>query len=71
MFYLMKYILNSISSNTLFKVLFGHESLDKMELYRIFGYYFSLLIFGYISKFAALHIILLPIIIQNVVDIIW
>lgn len=67
----IRYILDSIKSNTLFKVLFGNEPLDKSELYRIFGYYFSLLIFGYISKFTTLHIILLPIVIQNVVDIIW
>jgi hypothetical protein len=67
----IKYILNGIKSNTLFKVLFSSDTIDKLELYRILGYYFSLLIFGYISRFTTLHVILLPIVIQNVVDVIW
>jgi hypothetical protein len=67
----IRYITHAVRSNLLYKTLISQSIIDKFDLYRMFVYYFSLLVFGYISGFAGLHIILLPIVIQNVVDIIW
>jgi hypothetical protein len=68
---ILRYISMAIKNNLLYKTLISRVIIDKYDLYRMFTYYFLLLIFGCISGFAGLHILLLPIIIQNIIDIIW
>jgi hypothetical protein len=68
---ILRYISFSIQNNLLYKTMISSAVVDKLDLYRMLAYYFSVLIFGYVSGFAVLHLLLLPIAIQNVVDIIW
>lgn len=67
---ILRYVVKSIRSNLLYRTIISRTS-DKYDLYRMLCYYFSILVFGYISGFATLHMMILPIIIQNIVDIIW
>lgn len=66
-----RYITYSIQNNLLYKTMISSDVVDKFDLYRMLAYYFSVLIFGYISGFALVHLLFLPIVIQNIVDIVW
>ena len=66
----IRYVIRSVQSNLLYRTIIGRTS-DKYDLYRMLCYYFTLLVFGYISGFATMHSALLLIIIQNLVDIVW
>lgn len=68
---IIRYISLAIQNNLLYKTMISSAMVDKLDLYRMLIYYFSVLIFGYVSGFAVLHLLFLPIAIQNVVDIIW
>jgi hypothetical protein len=67
----LRYVTSSIKNNLLYRTMISSALVDKLDLYRMLAYYFSVLVFGYISGFAVLHLLLLPIVIQNVVDIVW
>jgi hypothetical protein len=63
-------IKNIFKNNLLINVFNPFKKIDAVDVLRIFTHLFLLLIFGYISKFSTLHVILLPIMVQNVIDII-
>ena len=67
---ILRYIGLAIKNNLLYKTIISRTT-DKYDLYRMFVYYFCLMVFGYVSGFATWHIMLLPILIQNIVDILW
>jgi len=68
---IVRYITLSIQNNLLYKTMISNASVNKYDLYRMLAYYFSVLIFGYISGFGIIHLLFLPIVIQNIVDVIW
>lgn len=59
-----------LKNNLLIKVINPFKKVEVSAVLRIFAHLFLLLILGYISNFSTLHIILLPIMVQNVIDII-
>jgi hypothetical protein len=61
---------DNIKINLLLNVINPFIKIDRINILRTFTHLFLLLIFGYISKFYAHHILFLPIIIQNIVDLI-
>jgi hypothetical protein len=61
---------DNIKNNLLLNVINPFIKIDRINILRTFTHLFLLLIFGYISKFYAHHILFLPIIIQNIVDLI-
>ena len=65
------YITRMIQNNLLYKTMISSAVVDKFDLYRMYAIYFSVLVFGYISGFAVIHMLFLPTVIQNIVDIIW
>lgn len=57
-------------NNLLIKVLNPFKQVEQSAILRIFAHLFLLLMFGYISNFGTIHILILPIMVQNVIDII-
>jgi len=60
-----------LKNNLLIKVFNPFIDIDSESALRLFLHLFMLLIFGYLSSFSFWHIILLPIVIQNIVDLIY
>ncbi len=58
-----------LKNNIFIKVLNPLASPDKDHFAKVFGHLFGLLAFGYISNFHLTHIIFLPIVTQNLIDV--
>jgi hypothetical protein len=59
-----------VKNNLLINVINPFKKVGMSSMLRIFTHLFMLLMFGYISDFSTLHILFLPIMVQNVIDII-
>lgn len=58
-------------NNLLIRTINPFKKVENQAMLRIFAHLFLLLLLGYISNFGTLHIILLPVMIQNVIDILF
>lgn len=61
-------VVDAIKNNLLVNAINPFNKIDTINILKVFMHLFFLLIFGYISNFYKQHILLLPIIIQNIVD---
>ena len=58
-------------NNLLIRVINPFKYVETSDVLRIYAHVFLLLIFGYISGFHLAHIIILPIIVQNIIDLLF